>query len=382
MTNNHSVGDGEALANATKELERLRLTLRGVWMRHRPPQNIKGASGKSIQQLVIDDDELVFRIISAFRKADMTPLGPLDSMWLGSIATIRNAEHRTMQQGSEHDVQTMLRNPRQTKLFYGFEFDDLFTIHSHIPPWDEWNYDCLCRLAEAVGTVRLEYPEAPAGAAARIQEVEDILIGLDRAFGFKIQFPNVFPNEFGLLTTRGVASFRAVQSLFQAWRIFELVERRSSARVLEIGAGLGWTTYFVRQFGIENYSIIDLPLTNAAQAYFLGRVIGSDAIQLFGEEKIRPMKIFPPVSFFDVKDHYDLILNVDSLTEMARTTAEAYMREISVRTPLFLSINHEFNGFTARQVIDTIPKLRVVRAPYWLRRGYVEELVYTSANGL
>jgi hypothetical protein len=373
--------EDQTLESVKRERDFLRSVIRTAWARHRPAEKTGGFLGISTEQQDIDDADLVHRIISAFRKANETPLGSSDSIWIdpGQIAGIRKAEYQTMMKGSHADITKMLRNPLQTHLFYGF--DDLVASRSHDPSWQEWmrqwDYDCLVRLAEAVGTVRLENPEA-GPRDTKIRDVEDLLNGLDGAFGFKIQFPNVYPEEVGVVTARGVASFRAIQALFQAWRIFEIVGKRPSANVLEIGAGLGRTAYFARQFGIENYTIIDIPLTGVAQAYFLGRVVGADALRLFGEASGGPLAILPPARFFETEDRYDLIVNVDSMTEMAASTAQAYWRAISMRTPVFLSINHEFQRFTVRDVISSTPGLEVRRTPYWLRRGYVEEVVLTG----
>jgi hypothetical protein len=371
------------LESVMNERDFLRSVTSTAWMRHRPAEKTGGVLGISRAHQDIDDSGLVHRITSAFRKANETPLGSSDSLWLGQIADIRQTEYQTMLEGSHADITKMLRNPRQTQLFYGF---DSLVASSRSPDdsgWQEWtrqwNYDCLVRLAEAVGTVRLEHPEAPPHDT-KIRDVEDLLIGLDGVFGFKIQFPNVFPEEIGLRTARGVASYRAIQALYQAWRIFQIVGKRPFAKVLEIGAGLGRTAYFARQFGIENYTIIDLPLTGVAQAYFLGCALCVDALRLFGEAGGGPLAILPPSSFFETEDRYDLIINVDSMTEMGASTANDYWRAISMRTSVFLSINHEFNEFTVREIINSTPGLDVRRTPYWLRRGYVEELVLTSIS--
>ena len=34
---------------------------------------------------------------------------------------------------------------------------------------------------------------------------------------------------------------------------------------------------------MDDYTIVDLPLTNVAQAHFLGQVVGSSAVALVGE---------------------------------------------------------------------------------------------------
>ncbi len=188
-----------------------------------------------------------------------------------------------------------------------------------------------------------------------------------------IHFPNPYPNEVGLKTSRGVASYRAVQALYQAYRVAELLRDRPNARVLEIGGGLGRTAFYAHQFGLRDYTLIDLPMTSVAQSYFLGRVLGPDAISLFGED--RPgIRIQPPAVFLDAADRYDLVLNVDALPEMAADTATAYCQAIKARADIFLSINHEYNTLTVRELCARLSMHAESRMPYWLRRGYVDEV--------
>jgi hypothetical protein len=383
MVNEDERSGVPTLESVTTERDFLRSVLHIAWARHRPPEKTGGIIGVSAAaEQEIDHSDLVNRIISAFRKANGTPLvGSSESEWSGWIADSQKTEYHTMLEGSHADITKMLRNPRHTHLFLGF--DDLVASNPYgnnpdDSGWREamrqWNYDCLVRLAEAVGTVRLEHPEAHRHDL-KIRDVEELLIGLDGVFGFEIQFPNPFPGEVGLNTERGVASFRAIQALYQAWRILQIVGKRPTAKVLEIGAGLGRTAYFARQFGIKNYTIIDLPLANVAQAYFLGCTLGVNVLRLLGETSGGPLAILSPSSFFEAADRYDLIINVDSMTEMAASTANDYWCAILRRTSIFLSINHENNEFTAREIINSTRGLDVSRTPYWLRRGYVEELV-------
>lgn len=55
---------------------------------------------------------------------------------------------------------------------------------------------------------------------------------------------------------------------------------------------------------------------------------------------------------------------------MDRAVAENYVAAIKARASTFLSINHESNAFTVRELIGGN------RYPYWLRRGYVEEVAH------
>ena len=209
-------------------------------------------------------------------------------------------------------------------------------------------------------------------------EAESVLTELNKSYG-PFSVPNPFPGEHGLKSSRGVISYRVPQSIYQAWRIKQLVHGISNPRVLEIGAGLGRTAYYAYERGIKDYTIVDIPITTAAQAYFLGRTIGEDKIHLDGEqpnEFSHKIKILTPQTFFNEPKTYDLILNVDSLTEMDFSVAQAYWNKIKVSTRKFLSINHEVNTFRARDlVVEDLGNLNIHRGLYWMRRGYIEELI-------
>ena len=59
-----------------------------------------------------------------------------------------------------------------------------------------------------------------------------------------------------------------------------------------------------------------------SSAYFLGRVLGPDAILCFGEEaddSSRRIKLLPPEAFFAAGADYDLVLNTDRLSVEAAT---------------------------------------------------------------
>jgi hypothetical protein len=85
------------------------------------------------------------------------------------------------------------------------------------------------------------------------------------------------------------------------------------------------------------------------------------------------IKIISPKTFIESRICYDIVLNVDSLTEMDATVASEYIEQIKKRSAMFLSINHESNSFTVRDMIGHMNGYS--RYPYWMRKGYVEELV-------
>ena len=113
-------------------------------------------------------------------------------------------------------------------------------------------------------------------------KTEDILASIDRVC-IPFSIPNPFESENGLDSSRGVISYRVPQALYQAWRIKKLLKGIQNPKVLEIGAGLGRTAFYANELGIKDYTIVDLPITTVAQAYFLGRTLGEKNICLGGE---------------------------------------------------------------------------------------------------
>ena len=78
-------------------------------------------------------------------------------------------------------------------------------------------------------------------------------------------------------------------------------------------------------------------------------------------------------------ENYDLVLNVDSLTEIDETVAKEYWVLIRKKAKKFLSINHEANGFTVAGLIESDSGIKnTCRSPYWLRGGYIEEVWHFS----
>ena len=335
----------------------------------------------------VEDGDLVARIISAFRLA--TDRGALvesdgeqsESMWDGVLADIRRDADEIMRRGDVEEVRRLLRAPGTTNLLFGMETNTLIqgTNWPGVESYCFKVYQDLLFLVEAIGAKRIWNPEA-AQTGAPLPCADDLLAVLDKEFGRIIVVPNPFPGEVGLATSRGVIADRTVQALFQAWRINKLVKGDRGARLLEIGAGLGRTAFYAAHFGFHNYTIVDLPLTSAAQGYFLGRTLGYNAVCLYGEETKSSVSIIPPEEFFDRQDKYDLAINVDSLTELYLKAASSYFTSLRKRVDIFLSINHEANSFTVRQVGESIGLSAVSRNPHWMRAGYVEEVFRLAEN--
>jgi hypothetical protein len=365
---------------------------------HRP-STAYTAVGAAARGYTQPDLALVERLIAAYRHSAAEFEGFQDSTWRDVFNQRHQAAHSVFMGGRADLAAAILRDPGSSDLFYGF--DNLTaSIYKKIvlAQDDDECMDHLIRLAEAIGAQRLDYPMAyifrgDTPTTLDATSADTIIERIEHALGCTLSFPNPFPEERGILTSRGIVSYRVVPALYQAWRIKQLLKGISRPRVLEIGAGLGRAAYYAWQLGIRDYTIIDIPMTSISQGYFLGRVLGENAVLFAGEaillagddlpESGRRVRILPPSRFLATPDHYDLVLNADSFPEFGESIAQGYWKQIESKADIFLSINQESSAYTVRQFIDSSPRIDTYdRHPYWIHKGYVEETVRFKRNNV
>lgn len=334
-----------------------------------------------------DDAEIIRRVVQAY-KSDWLPSSKPTAQWEFIYNTRQAPLHEILLGDDRTAIENLLRRPGDSNLFYGF--DNLFIdrvrrlkqsdkgqADAYLTKHAKRQLDKLLNCAEIMGALRCENPESGAREYGSIP-LDSLLEAIDQRLGVRLRFPNPFPDEFGLMSVRGVIGVRAVHAIYQAWRIRELVRGIPNPRVVEIGGGLGRTAFYSWQLGVEDYTIIDLPFTAVAQGYFLMRTLGGDNIILHGESGAPGSKIrlLQPSAFFEGMDTVDLVVNVDSMTELDRETADRYWRQIKQSSSKFLSINHEANPFTVKEIAEAnnVGVASSQRYPYALRKGYVEEL--------
>jgi hypothetical protein len=328
--------------------------------------------------LLIDDERLILRIMAAYKYAVSAFGGHGDSMWAAIIDRSRQL-HLELLRNDVPAVTERLRYPANNDLLCGFD-EATKTIYSEHHArgaagrenWGETVYSRLVRLAESTGAISLRKSHPT-------QDTEGLLRRLDDKFGFAVDFPNPYPDELGLKTSRGLANHRAVLALYQAWRVAHFIGQNGHTRILEIGAGSGRTAYYSRKFGLRDYTIVDLPMTNVAQANFLGRVLGPSVLILSNENddpaNSNAIRIFGPLWLEKNSSQFDVALNADSLTEIDHRQAFRYFSQVARCCSAFISINHEENGFRVNDLpILAGAPLRFSRYPYWLDDGYVEEV--------
>jgi hypothetical protein len=364
-----------AWADCKDDLQRARTWNTWVWTQHRRARDYLAAPGRSANPTAWDDLGLVKRLLAAYRRTfSYEHYGR--GLWREFFEKRHGNLHQVFMTGDAPAAAKILRDPASSDLHYGFDSTIAeFTRTRAASAQNRADYavDCKMRLvtlAESLGLIRLEnpenYPHVPASPAG--PETEALLAMLDRLFGFRIEFPNPFPDEFGLQTARGVAGERAVYALYEAYRVRSL----RPASVVEIGAGMGRAAYYGFRLGLRDFTIVDLPFTAISHGYFLGRLLGEDAVVLDGEPYRRDaIKLQSPDTFLRSTRKYDLFVNVDSFTEIPVAVAAPYYAAFRQRGKQLLSINHEANSHRVHVDLEGVPHSRY---PYWMRRGYVEEL--------
>jgi hypothetical protein len=136
---------------------------------------------------------------------------------------------------------------------------------------------------------------------------------------------------------------------------------------------------FSSLFGLNDYTIVDLPMANVAQAYFLGRALGEDQVVLHGESDGNgpQIRIETPVWFHASKDQYDLAINNDSMVEIGVEAVEAYWQQLANRSAVFISMNHEAQSFRIADISNRLGHdVPMLRSLHPLRKGYVEEIFF------
>lgn len=209
---------------------------------------------------------------------------------------------------------------------------------------------------------------------------EEALRDADRLLHQTILFPTLFHGALGLRTTRGVASFPAIQAIYQAWRTQSLLADCEEKSVIEIGPGMGRTAYYAYCAGLTNYTTVDLPMGIVAQACFLGAALGPEKIWMLGDdERLAEGRIKLLSAGHRPDKTYGLALNADSITEMPLRAALDYMNWIHKHARFFLSINHDGNLFTVTQISTKWFELAEQRA-YPMAERYMEEIYIPRKN--
>jgi hypothetical protein len=275
-----------------------------------------------------------------------------------------------------------LENMSKTELVWG-----IYGGYSGNQGSELLNSIAVAKLAQGLGILGLQNPEGGANPCPLVnvekQNDSQLLARIEKVIGFKINLPPFVGGNELSKTDYGVISDRHCAYLWVLKKILDLLPNKTSSntqvKVIEIGAGMGFLGYFLDKAGCFDYTIIDLAYTNALQTYFLHKnlpnrelILSGDVQNPFDNKYRSAIKILHASDFVNVPTgRFDIMINVDSLTEIPLPEAHVYANSDCAK--YLLSINHEMNNHRVVEICKPTRLLKY-RYPFWIRDGYVEEL--------
>tara|TARA_B100000989_G_C19517322_1_gene462337 strand:+ start:1201 stop:2400 length:1200 start_codon:yes stop_codon:yes gene_type:complete len=278
-------------------------------------------------------------------------------------------------------LKKILSNPLSNDLMYGFDnlsksLQSIFRLETFFEC--SLTADHFLALAEYSGVINYQSPESLVSIFRKSINLKKLINKtILQIFKKDIIFPNIYPGERGIITDFGIASLRTPSAIYQAMQVSKLGQN-----ICEIGPGLGRTAYFSKLLGVKKYTLVDLPISSLTQSYYLINSLPNEKISFTGEPDLNEgIEFRLPDDFFKSNQNYDLVLNVDSITEIDKEIAKDYLKEIIKRSKYFLSINHESNKFTVRSLVSELKSFKLLSIHRsWIRPGYLEELYEIEKN--
>jgi hypothetical protein len=367
------------------------------WLLH--PKRLPRMAIERREPVAVDEVGLAVadRLIAAHRKlGDDTPTG---DMWAWISEHRQRSLATALAQGETGEVARLLGSMFHQDFVLGMAQGPIL-LRSRSALEDRiWSVKCLdslVSLAEALGVVPVENPEQGGTGLALGGGLDKLVAALDEALGFRLDFPDV-GGPSGLTVDGRLITPSTPDQVYAAVRLDEAIKvnldphEDAPLRITEIGGGYGALCFWLlqRRDAVDSYTIIDLPLVNAIQGFFLARALGPENVSFYGEPAAR-VRILPTEATADAATPFTVLVNKDSMPEMPQDAMEGYLswaRETC--DGLFYSYNQEaaagFLGKSQGVVHLAVSKLggfeRVRRETSWVRPGYVEEVYrMTSAD--
>jgi len=347
------------------------------------------------------DVELAGRILAAYRAAVSDGAIPGDGLWRQMSDTFHLAVSSSL--NSPEDLAVVLAGLFQGPISAGIcrapaRFEEnaaIDAIHNlqHL--------DTLVSFGAALGLCPHYHGGLPKPGPSTLHNVavETLFKTIEASIGFDLT-PVQAGGIFGIRNGETLVPWKYLLQAYMAHRLDGMCQsylkpRDKGFNIVEIGGGVGFLAEIVcRVQRVQSYTILDLPLVNMMQAYYLLKSELANRVQLYGETPPAEegvIRVFPTVAVSDLTSaRYDVALNQDSFPEMDGATIDAYLDFIQSTTNGFLySINQESalqtgTGFVHPILPAHLAKRsafkRTERNIYWLRKGYVEE-VYLLNTG-
>lgn len=377
----------------------LKYTKHHLWLfnlRKVPRLDIAYAPPKEVTQ---DDLRLCERLISAYHLAtrDKAEISNRTSeLWAKGIELHYGKLAAALESRNSHQLATILASMFRESFVYGLASGNLIEhalskLGSKI--WSLKYQDNVVSLAEYLGVVRAESTQQGVKAYGLKDGLAAVVAKIENALGISMDFPDVGA-PYGVKANRALITMEHPEHIYVALRIHNAIRdylgEKDGSRLdlMEIGGGVGDLAYWIvklQQIAIRTYTVIDLPIVNVMQGYFLSKALGASRVSLYGEpaREGAMMFILPTVAVNSIADQdFDVLINENSMPEMSEEIVENYIRFAKDHvTGIFFSYNHEAYSVVYGRPQVLVPEVvarvggfqRLSRNASWVRSGYVEE---------
>lgn len=352
-----------------------------------------------------EDILLCQRLISSYRKA-IFDRGKIENnksqIWSQIFDRYCGKLISVTESGDAEGLATLLSSMFREDFVYGLASGSLIEHARNILGAKIWSMkyqDNVVALAEYLGVVRTESTQQGIKAYALKDGFDALVVKIEKALGASINFPDIGA-PYGVKANNSLVTMEHPEYIYVALRIIHAVQdylnaRRGPLNLVEIGAGYGGLAYWMMKLNkieIGTYTIIDFPLMNVLQGYFLAKAFGVSAVSLYGETVTKNTFFIQPTFAFETefKKDIDVLINENSMPEMPEMIVEDYIRNAKKQiSGIFFSYNHEAYSVVGKKPQVFVPEVvervggfrRLSRNASWVRSGYVEEVYRGTQEG-
>lgn len=379
-----------------------------LWIFHIGKIPYKKITFNKIKEVREEDIALCERLITAYHRATVDKL-KVDSdtsrIWSEGIGAYYGKLISILQSRNAKKLAEALSGLFRERFVYGLASGDLVEhsfskIGSRI--WSLKYQDNIVALAEYLGVVRTESTQQGLKGYGLKDGLDTLVSKIEDRLGISIDFPDIGA-PYGVNANNSLITMEHPEHIYVALRTSEAIRvyldgrEAKQLKLLEIGAGFGGLAYWIfkqQRLAVATYTIIDLPLINVLQGYFLSKALGASGVALYGEAFRSDAKVFILPTFAIAEDlmranGFDVLINQNSMPEMSTQIVENYLRFAKKKlSGIFFSYNHEAYSLVYGKLQVSVPEAvarvggfrRLSRNISWVRSGYVEEVYKTASE--
>ena len=318
----------------------------------------------------------------------------LSDIWKGKVLSSKDIV-LLLEDNDQTGLMMWLENMFKQKELNGISMGDEFITNSGRHPYLSYTIlECLVSLGEYLGVIRTECPAIGDVGYALRNGAESLVQAIEYELGFEFNFPGLF-GSYGIEIGNRLITTDMIEHIYVAHRLSINLKRFiadiNKYKILEIGGGFGDLPHWLsKMIQIKHFLILDLPLTNVYQGWFLSNIYGRDRVALFNhflkgtDLSNKDIFIVPVNSYKYWEDiEFNCVFNQNSFPEMPQSIVEDYIRfchQLLFNNSGFLySYNQEAQVLVPEIITNIGGFKRQFRERSWTRRGYVEEL-YTKTD--